>query len=554
MPDAKASASGTLQKTPLVHLLVYLLERKMTGTLVLETPTGEKSAIYFHRGVPAKAKTAVEVYHLGRVLLDQGSIDQATLTRTLGEVAAGKLHGEVLVAEGALDAKGLVEALREQVFRKLTWMFELPPETAYGYFGDQNLLERWGGPEVTPIDPLPALWIGVRLTADPERIREAVVRLGDGVVRLRHDAPLTRFGFGHAEKAVIDLLRARPQSHPSLVATGIVPAADIDRLLYALSIARCLDVGVPGEEAPPRVASVAPRASRAPLRVAAPQEPDEEPPPSSSSRRAPLDPAMAVFKREIVDRAGNVDKLNFYEILGIPRTISTGDVQRAFFEQAKRWHPDRLGPEFASVRGAATKVFARMSEAAQVLGSDAQRKQYDELLKTGTGSADEAEEVQKALNAVTTFQKAEVLAKKNDLTGAFDLAKKAYDVDPTQPEYAALYAWLSSQRPERAQSGKYKDLIDLLNQSVDKTPNNVKIRFWRAQVLKRAGDVKEAMKDLKFIVKRDQNHLEASRELRLLRMRGVSDSVPPGRKSVPPGAGGAAGNLGGFLKGIFKKD
>ena len=561
MAGAQPTASGTLQKTPLLHLLVHLLDHRLSGTLVVEQPGGQKSAVYFQHGIPAKAKTSETVIHLGRLLLEMGLLDEQGLNRSLAKMSAEqRLHGEILMADGLVDAKGLFEALREQVLRKIVWMFKLPGESVYGYYDGQNFLQKWGGAENTPIEPFVAVWHGVCHHTAPAVAEAATKKLGDSVLRLHRDATISRFRLGNTEQAVLDIMRVKPQSFAKLAQTGLASAEELNRLIYALVITRNLDLG----DGKPPVGVV--RATQTPPR-ASKKKTDDEPVssrPSSSRRRPParnpvLDPAVAAFRAEIKERAGSVDQMNYYDILGVERTADAGAVQSAFFELAKKWHPDRLGPDLADVRAEATKVFARMSEASQILTSDERRKEYDEVLKTGTGSADEQEEVQRVLSAVTEFQKAEVLLKKGDLVGALRHAKAAYEADKEQPEYMAIYAWIQAQAPERMQQKKYLDLLSLLDRAVDKASSNEKIRMWRGHLRKRAGQTAEAAQDFKWVARHNKSNLDAVRELRLLRMRGeASDSAPPNaRKSVPPGAKGRvppAGKVGGFLKGLFKKD
>ena len=65
MSKPKATASGTLESTPLANLLVYALDKRLTGTMIFEPPGGGRSAVFFNEGAPAKAKTADPVIHLG---------------------------------------------------------------------------------------------------------------------------------------------------------------------------------------------------------------------------------------------------------------------------------------------------------------------------------------------------------------------------------------------------------------------------------------------------------------------------------------------------------
>src|SRR5262249_4707658 len=52
-----ATAAGNIQTTPVVHMLVYVLDHGTSGTTELVEPSGEKHFIYFQRGTPAKVKT-----------------------------------------------------------------------------------------------------------------------------------------------------------------------------------------------------------------------------------------------------------------------------------------------------------------------------------------------------------------------------------------------------------------------------------------------------------------------------------------------------------------
>ena len=163
MRSVKPTAAGNLRATPLAHLLVYLLDRCLTGTIVIEQPDGSKSAIQFESGVPVKVKTSEPVIYLGELLLELGAIDDSTLRRTLGGVAEDRrLHGQILLAEQAIDQDTLSAALAEQVVRKVAWMFTLPPECVYGFYQDQRFLDSWGGREDPPVAPLAVIWRGIR--------------------------------------------------------------------------------------------------------------------------------------------------------------------------------------------------------------------------------------------------------------------------------------------------------------------------------------------------------------------------------------------------------
>jgi curved DNA-binding protein CbpA len=210
-------------------------------------------------------------------------------------------------------------------------------------------------------------------------------------------------------------------------------------------------------------------------------------------------------------------------------------IQSAFLQLAKQWHPDRLPSALSDLKPEVTRVFARMTEAHQILAHPKNRAEYDKLRSGGGNTDEEQAQVQEVLRAATAFQKAEVLARREDWAQALKWAEQAYRGDSEQAEYAALYAWVAARQPDRVQNGTFDDLIEILHRAVKKQRNNIRVRLYRAAVLKMAGQSVEAMRDYKFIAETDPTNVEAQRQIRLHKMR--RDSSPP------PG----------MLKRLFKK-
>ncbi|XP_060747835.1 dnaJ heat shock protein family (Hsp40) member A3a [Tachysurus vachellii] len=70
--------------------------------------------------------------------------------------------------------------------------------------------------------------------------------------------------------------------------------------------------------------------------------------------------------------AADRNKQDFYQILGVPRTASQKEIKKAYYQMAKRYHPDsnKDDPQ-------AKEKFAQLAEAYEVLGDEMKRKQYD---------------------------------------------------------------------------------------------------------------------------------------------------------------------------------
>ncbi|HEX4338229.1 MAG TPA: DnaJ domain-containing protein [Polyangiaceae bacterium] len=528
-------ATGTLGGTPIANLLVYTLDRRLSGTLVLEDPGQQKSAILFQRGVPVKVKLAEPFALLSELAIESGAVDEAHATSSFeASRAEERLHGEALVAEGLIEPGTLADLLVEQIARKIERLCELPPETHFGYYDEQDFLQAYGSPESVVIEPLGVIWRAVRLQAEGATVDATLARLGGRDARLHPRSRVSRFGFTPRERGIVDVLRGKPQSVPSLVQTGILPERELKKVLYALVITRHLDLGsgaLPIGIDMPSIAPPAPDAGERARAMAATPQPQPSLP-SPPARAAPAatparSPELLAFRQEIRDRAAKIGSLNYYQILGIAQDAPMNAIQSAFFQLAKQWHPDRLSPELGDLRDLTMRIFSRMSEAHQVLTNEEQRGEYERLMREGGAAPDEQDMVQRVLRAATAFQKAEVLARRGNLAEAEKHAELAVENDPEQAEYTALYADLLSQKPERTQSGNYEDVLKMVNDARRTQPDNLKVRLYRARVLKRSGDADAAHREFRGIVEQDVHNVEAAREVRLHEMRRGGRATDP---------------------------
>src|SRR4051812_1030694 len=176
------TATGSFEKTPFVHLLVYMADRQLTGSIVFAGPraaAGEEHAIYFLDGTASKFRTGEAVAHLGRGMFEMGTLSEAALDESLVALSGGQeLQGEGLGRRGFIDRAHLLAGLRAQAIRKMAYFMSLASDTVYAFYKDANLLEPWGGPELTPLDPLPTIWSGICARADAPVIDAMLARLG----------------------------------------------------------------------------------------------------------------------------------------------------------------------------------------------------------------------------------------------------------------------------------------------------------------------------------------------------------------------------------------
>jgi tetratricopeptide (TPR) repeat protein len=539
------SASGTLGKTPFLHLLVYALDKKLTGSLELFSPNKRSAAVLFLEGQPAKVRTSEALAYLGRVLVDLGHLDEVQLTQSLAELAKEKaarplLHGELLIAKKTIDPAMLTAGLREQLARKLRYVAAMPAETAYAYYDDFDALKGWGG-EGHRVDPVPLLW-GMLLEYAPwEHVRGALERVSSSPLRLARGKDLERLGLKKEELSAAQLLGVRPMRASDLANAAHLNDRTARLLAYLLLVTRQVDVLSPVDATsrplpavtPPPEASVSrpppPRTSKPALSVS----------PASTTMSGPpqtLALDLAERWREIVERASTIDRADYFMMLDIPRDATHDDIESAFFALVKRWHPDRLPPELSPVRDACSRVFARMSEAHATLTDDEQRTRYMRLLADGTGSPEMQATVAKVVDAATNFQKAEVCFRRNDLAQAEMFCRKAMEDDATQPDYFAMLAWLVALKPENHSPEKTLQGIQTLERAIAMNDRCEKAYHWRGMLFKRLGRTDLAVRDFRRAVDLNPRNIDAAREVRLYNMRGGrGSSKPPAqtRSSTP---------------------
>lgn len=565
MTQPAVLARGTLQNTHLAFALLALLDKHATGTLVLETPGGCKTAIGFTNGVPKKFHSPERQRHLGDILVELGHLtaEQREVTQAAA-AAAQRLHGEHLISIGAIDEDLLDRALRTQLLEQLSWACDLPKATAFGFYDQKNYLEHWAGAG-TLISPLLVIWQLARAGHPLPQLAEHVQRWQPLVLKINPRAPLDAFGFDAAEQALVSTLRDCPQTMQSLGNLALVPETSLQRLIYVLALTRSLATAT---DADPIGAGLGLEAATNLL------EPQKQPDSVSNSAavvvhqepsqvRAQMasipgtDGQVEERRASLIALAEACEQMNHYELLNLEQQATAEQVAAAFFSAAKKFHPDRLGPDLADLRPLSAKLFARLTEAHQVLASDSARADYDRALAQGQEGSldDEQQRINDILLAAKCYQKAEVLLKKRMLDAALLEARKAHESDPSQADYLALLAWVTACKTEHSQ--ELQPVLIQLNTAVRMSPESEKVRFYRAQVLGRLGRQLEALSDYKFVVTKNPHNIDAQREVRLWEMRQKNQSTPAGRPSAgPTSAGnGKAGEptRSGVLSKLFKR-
>lgn len=236
------TAQGSFAKTPFPHVLIYALERQLSGTFDLHVGPTQVASILVIQGFPAKVRLTDQVHFLGDILIEMGLVTPEAVKASHDRMTESpRLQGQILVELGAIDEARLEAGLRAQIERKLEHLFTLPADTIFSYYDGVDALQRYGL-QPTAIDPLPVLWRGVRQNPQWEHVDATLRRVGNTSIGIRAGSQVDRFQFTRVEVGAIELLRQRPLRVVDLVNAKVVGPSVAQLLVYLLVITKQVDL------------------------------------------------------------------------------------------------------------------------------------------------------------------------------------------------------------------------------------------------------------------------------------------------------------------------
>jgi HD-GYP domain-containing protein (c-di-GMP phosphodiesterase class II) len=253
--NVAATARGTLGRTPLAHLLVYVLDRRLTGTLVLTAPEemGIQHGIYFASGAPLRIWMPPGVTSLTKVLVMLGHLQASMLDDPLlsivGEHEAA-LEAE-LVRQGWVSQSQVTEARELQLRQGMEFLFRLPARTEYAFFADTDLIEGHTGAIVGRVSPLELLVAGLRARGEDGTSQRVLERLGTAPIALAAGARADGYGFDLDESSAFEAIALSAPSLAQLMQNPLLDPDAARRVVYVLLLTRALALSGKGSERPP---------------------------------------------------------------------------------------------------------------------------------------------------------------------------------------------------------------------------------------------------------------------------------------------------------------
>ncbi|XP_039550656.1 dnaJ heat shock protein family (Hsp40) member A3b [Pimephales promelas] len=89
-----------------------------------------------------------------------------------------------------------------------------------------------------------------------------------------------------------------------------------------------------------------------------------------------------VFSSHFFHTTSGCHQQNFYDVLGVSRTATQKDIKKAYYQLAKKYHPD-TNPDDPEAK----EKFAKLAEAYETLSDELKRKQYDTYGSAGPSAS-----------------------------------------------------------------------------------------------------------------------------------------------------------------------
>ncbi len=501
-------AQGALSRTPLLHVVLSLAQREMTGTLVLWPPEGTRRGqdrVWFESGWPLAARFVEPASRLDIGLL-------ALFARQSGAYA---FYGENLV--GAQD-------------------------TVTGR-----------------LDPWALAAASLRLGAPESRMEEVLARWHGTPLRLRTGFRVGRLALLPEEEAILDLLRAEPTPLEGLL--RVAPDAErARRLVYLLIL---LDGLVPHGAEHVRSPRSEPGSSAAPFegvergRAASSSSPSTSPGPVDSgeasqgaSPRASLRPGAqtgraAVSKTPpappeglseghrrrwegLLDLASRLEGADDFAALGLEPMagLTEQDVERAYLAVARRCHPDSLPAPLHPLEPWARRIFHRITEARDRLRSEEGRERVLRALREGRSLEEleeEARQVGVVVEAALELSKIQALVRTRQWSRAWEVLERLRAAAPREPEVLAWWAYVCwhthGERPEELARAE-----EALEAALRLDADCWRAHLWLGQLRRQGGRWKEALAHFERAARIVPKEVEVARELRVARLRLARDA------------------------------
>ena len=382
---------------------------KKTGRLVYRRGNILKY-FFFQKGAIIQVKTNQPDERLGEILYKLDRIPKEAHANMESYIEPNKNLGEVLRSRGVISEDDLAEALAHQIRESILNVFpyfdaEIDFQEHEGYDGEV-------GESQTSVPLL--IEYGIRRMQADQRLQAFLARRTPVPGRKAYAYLLTA-----DEKDILEKVNGTDMAEIILRTLTIPP----DQFWKSLYLFYCLDVVVFEAKAEET------------------RHESETAKPSGGEPRGDIPPQVAA----VLALRDTLPSMTFYQILDLPRTASDEDVKKAYFQMARRFHPDRFERKLvADYKDHIDVVFDAITNAYRTLSNKEARRIYD----VKSGSVSIQEDVQDAFHkAEIKFRQGKTLHGQGRMDEAIAYLEEAVRVRKDKGDYYLLLAMAESKIP-----------------------------------------------------------------------------------------------------------
>jgi tetratricopeptide (TPR) repeat protein len=205
--------------------------------------------------------------------------------------------------------------------------------------------------------------------------------------------------------------------------------------------------------------------------------------------------------------------LDHYQILDVPRAATRAQIMTAAEEVRKRFDPTTFPP---IVRDSVTTILRRIDEATEALKDTSRRAAYDKLIhaRTGEGAASIQQRLTQRTIAEQNFVKARELVNQADYYGAIVLLKQTVNFVPDHAEAWQLLGACQERNPRWR-----RDAAESFQKALAIDPNNVEALISLGDLYKLEGMVGRAQTCYEDVLKIANDNQQAKSRLQGLKKK-----------------------------------
>ncbi len=483
--EEKIPDKGEFTPPRFVKILYRLFNEAFTGALQAQGPRGAKQ-IFFIDGTPVFVQSNIREESLGRLLLEEGRIDQEEYRGLVEESAeTGRKVGSLLIEKNLMSTQALTEYLCEQTAIKtasiFSWLkadYRIEPETIYPsnastFEASPSKILLMGFQRYYPIELIEKGF---------EENKTACPKPKGNPIYADAEKYLT-----HRQKTFLGSLTT--QTLGDAIAQADIGMLEALRLTFAFAAMERITFGGDGSRTAGKSAKGA-----------------------SSSGAKSSEPAIV---KAVNDMASRMEDLNHFDLLGIDVDADPDKIESGYKFVKDAHSPDKLQPNApGDVRRRAAAIAQRLEEARKTLLNPVSRRRYiARLVKMKTDDDDPvAAARKKKMSAELAFQRGLVNFQNKKFAMAAESFSRAAQADPSVPEYRARAGYsLFCLLKNREQL--IKEAKELIAGAVRDDKENTGYLAWLAEMCREEGDTKTAARVYQQILELDPDHEEARRQL-----------------------------------------